>query len=117
MTEKTWYDYFDEDPDEEIGRNVEGIFGETILIVMPRVSWAYLDWMETELGGNIKGFIHRCETIYIPEDECRHEAYKMAVYYNYIKRESKKLSRPPWCPAADPDDIAELLEGLTTLTA
>lgn len=117
MQEKTWYDYFDEDPSEEIGRFVQGLFGEDVNIIMPRISWAYLDWLETELGGDLKGFFLKCETIDIPQDECRHEAYRNAVYYNYIKRESKKLARPPWCPPADPTEIDEILKGLTPMTA
>jgi hypothetical protein len=116
MNQETWWDYFDEDPNEEIGRQVVGLFDEPITIAMPRISWAYLDWMKSELGGDLKGFFQKCETIAIPHDECRNEAHRNAVYYNYIKRESKGLSRPPWCRAATKNEISELLDGLVSMS-
>ncbi|WP_417261456.1 hypothetical protein [Celeribacter sp.] len=115
MQEKTWYDYFDEDPDEEIGRNIEGVFGEPSLVVLPRIYWAYVDWLNNETGGGIRDFFLKLESVPIPIEACRNEAYKNTIYYNYLKREKKNLSRPPWCPAAAPEDFDAFFEGITKL--
>jgi hypothetical protein len=108
MTEKTWWDYFDEDPREEIGRNVEGVFGEPVLVIMPRVFWAYLDWMETELKGDVRSFFIECEAVRSPVHGCITAAYQNAVYQNFLKRERKGLSRPPWCPALAPHELLDI---------
>jgi hypothetical protein len=108
MTEKTWFDYFDEDPLEEVGRMVEGVFGEPVLIVIPRSSWAYLDWMETELQGDIKSFFIECEAARTPAHGNSTQAYQNAVYQNFLKCEKKGLPRPEWCNPAAAHELLDI---------
>lgn len=100
-----WYKHFSEDPDEQVGRYVEGVFDEKVLIVMPRMYWAYLDWMETELRGDIVGFFKKCEAVRTPEHGHVGQAYQNAVYCNMMTREKKGLKRPDWLNAASKQEI------------
>ncbi len=107
MNYETWYQHFDEDPDEEIGRYVKGIFNKDVLVILPRVSWAYIDWMESELKGNVKEFFEGVDQVRTPEHGTIHQAYQNAIYFNFIQREKSGLSRPPWCGKATPEQLAD----------
>ncbi len=111
MSSNIWNDYFDDDPFEIVGRQVEGAFGETITVSINRIDWAYLEWVEKELNGNVKDFIKQVERRRRPHDGERNEAFAGAVRQIYLKFEREGKRRPPWCAAAHPDDFDEL-EGL-----
>lgn len=108
MTEKTWWDYFDEDPNEPIGRQVEGMFGEKITVSINRLDWEYLDWIEKELGGKTKEFIKYVERVRRPNDGERNDIFAAAVRQIYLRFEKQGKPRPPWCAPANPLDFDEL---------
>jgi len=108
MKNECWNDYFDEDPFEVVGRQVEGAFGEVIVVSINRVDWAYLDWVEKELGGKIDDFIKLVERMRRPHDGERNEVFAAAVRQVYLKFERDGRPRPPWCTPAHPDEFDEL---------
>ena len=59
-----------------------------------RAEGGYLDWLESELKGDVKGFFKECEEHRTPEHGTCHEAYSNVVYRNFLKREKAKLPRP-----------------------
>lgn len=105
MKTTRWYKYFKEHPEEQVGRYVDGVFEEKVLVVMPRAYWAYLDWMETELKGDITGFFKGVESLRTPEHGHTGQAYQNTVYSNMIEREKKGLKRPDWLDPATQDEI------------
>jgi len=107
MNLETWYKHFDEDPSEELGRNVKGIFGEPMLIVLPRITWAWLDWMESENSANVEEFFIRNQETWTPEHGCRHKAFHQVVHKSFLAREKKGLSRPDWCDPAPPEELLD----------
>lgn len=112
MQEKTWEDCFDEDPDEEIGRFVKGVFGEDVKVIMPRISWAYLDWLKEHQKANLEKFFSDCEAVALSENENRNSAYQNTVYEIYLQREKDNLPQPDWCLSVDLLDFGELeIEG------
>jgi hypothetical protein len=113
MKSNLWYKHFSEDPDEQVGRYVEGVFDEKVLIVLPRSSWAYLDWMETELLGDVVGFFKKVEAVRTPENGDATNAYMNAIYFNYFERERKGLSRPEWLNPISKEDMLVFEDRLT----
>ena len=111
MNAEPWSDYFDEDPFEVVGRQVQGMFGEKITISINRIDWAYLDWIEKELDGKVDDFIKDVERLRRPHDGERNEVFAGAVRQVYLKFERAGKRRPPWCTPANPEDFDEL-EGL-----
>lgn len=97
-----WWDYFDVDPYEVLGRQMTGLFGEPITIRLDRISWAYLDWLNSELKGDIKRFVRDVERALRPEHGDRDTAYAGAVHNVYLRYERDGKRRPPWCPPANP---------------
>lgn len=108
MKEDNWWDYFDEDPFEPVGRQIEGMFGETITVTINRLDWAYLDWLEKKRGGKIKEFFKYVESVRRPSDGERDEVVAWGVRQVYLRFEQEGKPRPPWCAAANPDDFDEL---------
>jgi len=108
MQEKTWYDYFDEDPYEQIGRFVKGAFGEDISVIMPRISWAYLDWLEQNEKISLRLFFEDVEKVRTENHGNMHEVYQATIHHNFLKREKEKLPRPEWCEPAEPEDLLDL---------
>ncbi|MDW3181647.1 hypothetical protein [Roseobacter sp.] len=104
MEKETWYKYFKEDPNEKIGRYISGVFDEKVLVVLPRVFWAYIDWMEVEHKADFTSFFKQCESVPLEEDE-RHEVYRNTVYKNFLQFEKAGLSRPEWCTPASQEDF------------
>ncbi|WP_208349002.1 hypothetical protein [Pseudaestuariivita rosea] len=108
MTEETWWDHFDEDPFEKVGRIVTGPFGEDLTIQMSRINWAYLDWLEADQKGNIAKYLVDAELKRRPEDGCRHRWMEDCVRTTYLWREKNGLPRPGWCGAAHPAEFVDI---------
>ncbi|MEP1327058.1 hypothetical protein [Pseudophaeobacter sp.] len=108
MNYETWHKYFDEDPEEEIGRNVKGIFGEDLLVVLPRISWTYLDWLERNAKVDVQRFFRDCEALRTPDYGCHHKVYQNTVYKNFLERERDGLARPEWCDPAPAMDLVDI---------
>ncbi|KPD13152.1 hypothetical protein [Phaeobacter sp. 11ANDIMAR09] len=108
MSYETWHKHFDEDPDEEIGRYVTGAFGEPMLIVMPRISWAYVDWMESEHGTNVNAVFQKNQKMWTPEFGCKNVAFRNLVHKSFLKMEKKEMGRPEWCDPASPEDLLDI---------
>ena len=107
MSYETWHKHFDEDPEEEIGRNVKGIFGEPMLVVMPRISWAYVDWLEQQ-GANVEEFFVKNQMTWTPEHGCRNIAFQNIVHKSFLVREKKGKPRPEWCDPAPAEDLLDI---------
>lgn len=104
MSHEAWYKHFGEDPEEKIGRYVEGIFDEKLLVILPRIYWAYIDWIEVNLKVDVVAFFKECETHPLGEDE-RHEVYQNTLYKNFLQCEKARLKRPEWLSAATQAEI------------
>ena len=105
MASGNWHDYFDEDPEEEIGRYVKGFSEEDLLVVLPRISWAYADWMEKELKADMVGLFMTVDTLRTPDHGTRTNAFQNVIYKNYLECEKAGLPRPPWCAPATQEDF------------
>lgn len=104
-----WWTYFDEDPYERIGRYVTDGFGQRVIVHMPRVSWAYLDWLEENTEGtDIPQFFIDNDIIRLENDGSIHDWMEGAVRTAYLRRERNGLPRPDWCPAANPWDFVDI---------
>jgi len=108
MKQETWWDYFDEDPEEIIGRQVVGLFGEKLTYHQRRINWAYLDWIEEHLNCEINEMFLNVEKYWRPEDGPLEEFVGAIVRQNFIRFEKEGKPRPPWCPPVDPIYFDEL---------
>ena len=111
MSDKTWWDYYSEDPHEQIGRQVPGMFGEPITVCLDRIFWAYLDWIKEHLNIDINRFFADVERRRRPKDGTRDQVFAWAVIVAFAHHEVAGKPRPPWCPPVDPDYI-DMLDGL-----
>ncbi|WP_424991314.1 hypothetical protein [Fluviibacterium sp. S390] len=100
--------HFNEDPYERLGRYVTDGFGCRAIVHMPRVSWAYLDWLEKVEGCDVAGFFIDNDLIRLESDGSIHDWMESAVRTAYLRRERKGLPRPEWCPPANPCDFVDI---------
>lgn len=107
---ENWWNYFDEDPYEVIGRQYLGLFDETITVRLSRINWAYLDWLKSELKGDIPRFIKDVEKLSRPEHGNRDDAFAGGVRSVFLRYERDGRPRPPWCSPADPNFFVDLEE-------
>lgn len=108
MNSEPWWDYFDEDPYEKIGRMVPGQFGQPTVIRLARISWAYLDWYVETYGGDMGKFFQVNIEIYDPREGCIDAWMEGAVSKTYLGQERAGRPRPPWCPAAFPAQFMDI---------
>lgn len=108
MKSETWWDHFNEDPYEKIGRYVAGAFGRPIIVYLSRISWAYLDWLEEEEACDVQQFFIDNDAIRLESDGCLHAWMEGAVKTGYLRRERKGLPRPSWCPPANPAEFVDI---------
>lgn len=100
---------FDEDPFERIGRYVNDGFGCRVIVHMPRISWAYLDWLEENVEGvDVRQFFIDNDVARLESDGCIHEWMEGAVRKAYLYRERNGCPRPEWCPPANPCDLIDI---------
>ncbi|MGH1466135.1 MAG: hypothetical protein ACRBBQ_12320 [Cognatishimia sp.] len=104
MAHEAWYKHYKDDPEEKIGRYLEGVFDEKVLVVLPRIHWAYVDWIAVNLKVDVPTFFKQCETHPLTEEE-RHEVYQNTLYKNYLQCEKAGLKRPPFLGAATKEEI------------
>lgn len=101
--------HFNEDPYERVGRYVEDGFGRQVIVHMPRVSWAYLDWIADNVeGADIRQFFIDNDLSRLPADGSIHDWMEGAVRKTYLLRERDGRPRPEWCPPAHPFEFLEL---------
>lgn len=108
MRSETWWDYFDEDPYEKVGRYMPSALGHLVTFELDRVSWAYLDWLAAEDGCDIEKLFIDNDLIWRPEDGCRSSWMEGAVRKGYLWREKHGLPRPAWCPPANPAEYIDI---------
>ncbi|WP_424973314.1 hypothetical protein [Dinoroseobacter sp. S76] len=100
MIEETWWDYFDEDPYEEIGRQVSDCFGSPITVVLERISWAYVDWYGAYYDFDTNDFFRENHRGYRPSEGCLNAWFQKGIVKTFLDRERAGEPRPPWCPPA-----------------
>ena len=108
MFVKSWWEYFDDDPYEKIGRFAPCAFGHPVVVELPRIAWAYLDWIDEMQGSDDGEFFIANDRIRDPSKETIHEAMESAVGTLYLRRERAGSPRPEWCPPADPADYIDI---------
>lgn len=108
MRSKTWWDYFEDDPFEPIGRMVIGAFGQRIVIRMPRISWAYLDWLAEIEGSDIAQFFIDNDYARTAQDGSIDDWMEGAVRTGFLRREQKGYARPAWLQPAHPAEYMDI---------
>ena len=108
MSYDTWWEHFDTDPHEKVGRSVPGDFGHPVTIQLARISWAYLDWYAETYGGDPGAFFRHNIELYDPREGDIHEWMEGAVSKTYLWEEKHGRPRPSWCPAATPAQYMDI---------
>lgn len=108
MNSKTWWDYFDEDPYEKIGRYAPDTFGHSVVVRLARISWAYLDWYSETYGSDMDKFFQRNHKLYNPNECDLDEWMEGAVSKTYLWEEKHGRPRPEWCPPATPAQYMDI---------
>ena len=108
MKSETWWDYFDEDPYEKIGRFVTGAFGQPMIVSLSRISWAYLDWLDQTEGSDDDRFFIENDRIRLESDGSIDDWMEGAVRTLYLRRERSGSPRPPWCPPGNPAEFVDI---------
>ena len=105
----TWWNEYDDDPFEHIGRVIIGAMGQEMHVVMPRMSWAYVDWLVETEGRNMVQFFKDNDAVYNPAiDGCYNYWMEGAVRTAFLRRERRGLPRPHWLRAAHPDEYVDI---------
>ena len=105
---KTWWDFYDEDPYEKVGRYVFDAFGHPLIVSMQRISWAYLDWLESRGEADIEQFFFDNEMAHRPSDLSFDDWMEGAVKKAFLLRERNGATRPEWVPPAHPIEYADI---------
>ena len=108
MNQKTWWDFYDEDPDEKIGRYMLDAFGHPMIVILRRLSWAYVDWLAEVEGCDVVGCFQDNDRERWEIDGTIHEVMEGTIRLAYLERERDGLPRPAWCPPADPSDLMDI---------
>lgn len=108
MKAATWWDHYNEDPYEIIGRHVIGAFGCPIIVNLSRISWAYLDWLDETEGSDDDFFFIENDRIRRESDGSIHDWMEGAVRTLYLRRERSGSPRPPWCPPVNPAEFVDI---------
>lgn len=108
MIQKTWWDFYDEDPFEKIGRYVPDTFGNPIVVSLERISWAYLDWYVEHRNGDMDLFFRENHKSFEPYRYNLDDWMEDAVRHTYLWEEKQGNPRPPWCEAAGPAEYMDI---------
>lgn len=108
MSYEKWWQCFDEDPYEKIGRLVPDTFGHLITVRLSRLSWAYLDWYETTYSADMNKFFQANHKFFDPNECSVDEWMEGAVNKTYLYEEKQGRPRPDWCPAATPAQYMDI---------
>ncbi|MEE4208685.1 MAG: hypothetical protein V2I43_05415 [Parvularcula sp.] len=106
----TWWDYFDEDPYERVGRYVPGTFGEPVIAAIPRISWAYLDWVVETFGYELDEWWREVHADWRPSDGTQDDWREWMVRHEYLHRARHGLAHPPWCPDPHPIEYMDITD-------
>lgn len=104
----TWWDKYSEDPFERVGRTVVGAMGQSLTIHMPRMSWAYVDWLSEVEGCDMVQFFKDNDEAYLPNEGCFQDWMEGAVRTCFLRRSKKGLPQPDWLRAAHPDEYMDI---------
>lgn len=108
MIQKTWWDFYDEDPDEKIGRYMLDAFGHPMIVILRRLSWAYVDWLAEAEGCDVPAFFQDNDRARWEIDGSISKVMESAVRLSYLQREKLGYPRPEWRPPADPLDLMDI---------
>lgn len=108
MNYKTWWDFYDEDPYEKIGRYTPDAFGHHVIIELTRIAWEYLDWLRDVEKCNIDEFFSENDALRELNDGCPHACMEGLVKTAFLRRERKGLPRPEWIPPAHPQELIDI---------
>jgi hypothetical protein len=108
MNFETWWDHFDEDPYEKIGRYVPNVFGHQEIMHLTRIAWAYLDWLRDVEGCDIDRLFIDNDALRLPSDGCPHACMEGIVKTAFLRRELKGFPRPAWLPPAHPAELVDI---------
>jgi len=108
MRYETWWDYFDEDPYEKVGRSVPGAFGQPMTVQLTRIAWAYLDWLKEQPECDVDQFFITNDRLRTETDGCLHACMEGNVQYAFLRREKLGAARPPWLPPASPSEYVDI---------
>jgi len=108
MIHKTWWDFYDEDPYEKIGRYVPNAFGQDVIVELTRIAWTYLDWLEETEGSDIRQFFIDNDRVRLPSDGSIHTWMEGSVKTGFLRRERKGAPRPLWLAPAHPSEYVDI---------
>ena len=108
MNSEPWWDYFNEDPYEKIGRYVPDQFGHNTIIHLTRIGWEYVDWLARVEGCDMDQFFVDNDTVRLASDGCKHSWMQGAVFTCFLRRERKGLPRPAWLLPALPCEYMDI---------
>ena len=103
----TWWEEHEDDPFEKVVRIITGAMGQHV--VMPRMSWAYVDWLVETEDRDMVQFFKDNDAIYSPAiDGCYNYWMEGAVRTAFLRRERNGMPRPGWLRAAHPDEYVDI---------
>lgn len=108
MNSDPWWDYFDEDPLEKIGRLVPGAFGHPVTVVLARISWNYLAWLEDRYDGDIGKFFQINHRHYDPRECSFDDWMEGAIADTFVEYEKDGSPRPEWLRPAEPWEMMDI---------
>lgn len=108
MSYEIWWDYFNEDPFEKIGRMVPDAFGNPIVVRLARISWEYLDWLDQTYDRDRDWFFSENHRLHDPREQDLDSWMEGAVNKTFLLHEKKGNPRPAWCPPAPPHDLVDI---------
>lgn len=108
MIQKTWWDFYTEDPYEILGRYVPNAFGQQVIVEMPRISWTYLDWLDETEGTDDGQFFIDNDQVHLESDEPFSAWMEGAVKTLFLRRERSGSPRPPWLAPAYPEEYMDI---------
>ncbi len=108
MIQKTWWDFYDEDPYEKIGRYTPTALGHDVIIELTRIAWTYLDWLREVEQCDIDGFFEDNDRARLESDGCPHTCMEGVVGTAFLRREKKGLPRPEWLAPAHPSQYLDI---------
>ena len=87
------------DPHEMVGRFINNIFGVKENVIMPKLSWDYLDWLTERGAGDVNEVIPVIQT----EQPAMELGAALMTYLSEVcdTREEMGLPQPSWLPAPD----------------
>lgn len=100
-TIRSWYDISDEDPYELVGRFIENSLGIPEIVTIPRINWAYFDWLQYDQGRDLRAWVKKCDLTRLNSTETFSEILRDSLYEAYVYREELGDPRPPWLPPYD----------------